>query len=302
VTVGAAAAREHAVAGMLLALAGACTFATMDTFVKLASQQVPVLQILLVVFVVHPLVPLLWALRRGSLAALRTHRPLVHFGRGLLMLAGSIGFFHALAALPLADAYALVFTMPLITTGLAVLMIGEAVGGRRLVAIAVGFLGVLVALRPGLGVMQPAALGALACAFCWGLANALVRRLGAVETAESFVVYGSLVVALGIAPGALWDWEPPSREAWLLMLAAGLCGGMAALMVASAFRAAPAALVAPFQYVQLPIGVVVGLLLFGDRPDALVLLGGAIVIGSGLYLLQHEAKAGSTLARRARPG
>ena len=283
-------AAPRVVAGMLTALAGALGYTAMDTVVKLLTARLPSVQILFVVYGVGVLPPLLWCLATGNAAALRSRRPLVQLVRGLAMLLASMLFFHALSRLPLADAYALLFTMPLIVTALSVPMLGEPVGWRRLVAVIVGFAGVLVMLRPGAGIVEPAALGVLGCAVAAGFSNVLIRRFGAVETAESFVVYGNLIAVIGTLPFAASVWVTPTAAEMLLLLMAGLLGGLAALAVTTAYRVAPAALVAPFQYMQMPGGLLTGYLLFGDLPEALMLLGAAIIIGSGLYILHREAR------------
>ncbi|HMR32415.1 MAG TPA: DMT family transporter [Geminicoccaceae bacterium] len=285
-------AAPRVVAGMLMALAGALGYTAMDTVVKLLTAHLPSVQILFVVYGVGLLPPLAWCLATGNAAALRSRRPLVQLVRGLAMLLASLLFFHALSRLPLADAYALLFTMPLIITALSVPMLGEPVGWRRLAAVIAGFLGVLVMLRPGSGIVEPAALGVLACAAAAGFGNVLIRRFGAVETAESFVVWGNLTVVVGTLPFAAAAWVTPTAAELPLLLVAGLLGGLAALAVTTAYRVTPAALVAPFQYMQMPGGLLTGYLLFGDLPEPLMLAGAGIIIGSGLYILHREARLG----------
>ena len=285
--------------GMLMALAAAFGYTAMDTVVKLLTARLPSVQILMIVYLVGVLPSLLWCVANGNRAALRSRRPLIQLVRGLAMLVASMLFFHALSRLPLADAYALLFTMPLIVTALSVLMLGEKVGWRRLAAIVVGFAGVLVMLRPGSGIIEPAALGVLGCAAAAGFGNVLIRRYGAVESAESFVVYGNLVAVAGTLPFAIAAWVQPDTGELLLLLVAGTLGGMAGLAVTMAYRVAPATVVAPFQYMQMPGGLLTGYLLFGDRPEALMLLGASIIIGSGLYILHREARTGAGPAVRS---
>ena len=285
-------AAPRVLAGMLMALAGALGYTAMDTLVKLLTARLPPVQILLIVYLVGVLPPLVWCLATGNGTALRSRRPLVQLVRGLAMLLASALFFHALSRLPLADAYALLFTMPLIITALSVPMLGERVGWRRLGAVLVGFAGVLVMLRPGSGMIEPAALGVLGCAAAAGFSNVLIRRFGAVESAESFVVYGNLIAVAGTLPFAAAVWVTPQAAELPLLLTAGLLGGLAGLAVTTAYRVAPAAVVAPFQYMQMPGGLLVGYLLFGDLPEALMLLGAALIIGSGLYILHREARLG----------
>jgi drug/metabolite transporter (DMT)-like permease len=171
-------------------------------------------------------------------------------------------------------------------------MLGERVGWRRLGAVLVGFLGVLVMLRPGSGMIEPAALGVLGCAAAAAFSNVLIRRFGAVETAESFVVYGNLIAVAGILPFAAVVWVTPNAAELPLLLTAGLLGGLSGLAVTTAYRVAPAAVIAPFQYMQMPGGLLIGYLVFGDLAEPMMLLGAAIIIGSGLFILHREARLG----------
>lgn len=278
--------------GMLCALGGAACFVGMDSCVKLLAGRLPVLQTTFVIALIAPLPSLLWALRHGGLARLRTRRPLLQIGRGALMLAGTLGFFVAVSHMPLADAYALIFTMPLMITVLSVPLLGERVDPARWGAILLGLLGVLIMLRPGGGLIGPAAFAALGGALCYALVNLIVRRAGASETAEAFVVWGNLTMAAGAALLQPWLWTPPALADLPILALGGLLGGSAFLLVALAFQKAPAAVAAPFQYTQMIWGVLLGLVLFGDRPDPVVLLGGAIVIAAGLFVLHRETRRG----------
>ncbi len=210
------------------------------------------------------------------------------------MLLGSNLFFFALSVMSLADAYALLFTQPLVITILSIPMLGEKVGWRRWAAVCVGFIGVLIMLRPGAGLAEPAAIAVLGCSLLWGFGFLLVRKYSTVETSESFVIIGNLMVAIGTLPLAIWLWTLPQGHEWLYLLLAGLLAGVATVSLITAYRLAPAAIVAPFQYTQLPIGVVIGLVIFGDVPELIVLLGAAIIIGSGLYILHRETMLKST--------
>ncbi len=276
--------------GILLALTGALFFTVMDTFVKITSERLPTPVILFFVFMISALVPLSWCAASRRLQALRSRKPWVQLIRGIAMLLGSTFFFYALSVMSLADAYALLFTQPLLITVLSIPMLGERVGWRRWAAVAVGFVGVLIMLRPGAGLIEPAAIAVLGCSLLWGFGFLIVRKYGAVETGESFVVFGNLIVALGIAPLAIWFWVQPSGIEWLYLVLAGLLAGVATLTLTTAYRRAPAAVVAPFQYTQLPIGMVIGFFVFGDLPETAVLVGAGIIIASGLYILHRETR------------
>lgn len=275
-------------AGMLCALFGAACFVGMDSCVKLLAGRLPVLQTTFLIALIAPLPSLLWSLRHGGLGRLATRRPALQLARGLLMLLGTLGFFLAVSHMPLADAYALMFTMPLMITGLSRPLLGERVDPARWVAIVVGLAGVLIMLRPGGGLLGAYAFAALGGALCYALVNLIVRRAGAGETAEAFVVWGNLTMAAGAALVQPWLWTTPALADLPILLLGGVLGGLAFLLVALAFQKAPAAVAAPFQYTQMIWGVLLGLVLFGDRPDPFVVLGGAVVIAAGLVILQRE--------------
>jgi drug/metabolite transporter (DMT)-like permease len=275
---------------MLCALGGAACFVGMDSCVKLLAGRLPVLQTTFLIALIAPVPSLLWTLRHGGLARLATRRPVLQAGRGLLMLLGTLGFFLAVSHMPLADAYALIFTMPLMITALSVPLLGERVDLPRWAAILVGLAGVLIMLRPGGGLLGPYAFAALGGALCYALVNLLVRRAGTSETAEAFVVWGNLTMAGGAALLQPWLWTTPAASDLPILLLGGILGGLAFLLVALAFQKAPAAVAAPFQYTQMIWGVLLGLLLFGDRPDPVVLLGGAVVIAAGLFVLHRETR------------
>lgn len=289
-TLAARESRAAIVRAILLTLAAYASFSTMDTLVKLLSARFPPVQIACLVAAAGLLPPLLSALLQGEPRRLASRVPGLQILRGLLMLVGGVAAFTGYALLPLADAYTIAFTQPLIVIALSWPLLGERVGWRRWAAVLVGFLGVLVMLRPGAGVLGVGALAAGVNAVCNGLALALVRRAGMRDAAEASAFWGNAVIAAGAALALPWLWVAPGLLDLGLFLLAGLCSGASFLMLAAAYRLAPAGIVAPFQYSQMPYAILVGLLVFGDRPDPLALLGAAIVIGSGLYVIRSETR------------
>lgn len=283
--------------GILAMLAAIGLFSTMDAIIKSIHDHVGTVQILFFrsLFALLPLLPVIRA--EGGAAALRTRRPWAQLAYGLLMMGFLLCFFTALGLLPLADVYAVNFASPLFITALSLPLLGEPVGPRRWAAVLVGFAGVLVILRPGAGVLTLGGLVALAAAAFYALGMIQVRRLARTETSGSIVFWFCVI---GTAASALllpFLWRAPRPLDWPLLAAVGILGGLGQVLVTHAYRLAPAALVSPFQYTSMLWGLAYGAVLFGDRPDAMTLLGSAVVIGSGIYLLQREARR-----RRAVPG
>ncbi len=265
-------------------------FGVMDTLVKWLTAGYPVMQLVFVrsgVSVVLFLVLLPWL---GGWASLRTRRPFAHALRAVFGLASVTLFFLAFRDLPMADVYALSFVAPLFITALSVPILGEPVGWRRWAAVLAGFAGVTVMLRPDAGMPVGPALMALAAALFYALAMLSIRALARTETATATVVYLLAVMMAASGAVALPGWVPPSAADWGLMAAMGAAGTGAQFAITHAFRLAPAAVVAPFEYTGMLWAVGFGWAVFGDVPTADILTGAAVIIASGLYILHRESR------------
>jgi drug/metabolite transporter (DMT)-like permease len=290
--VAASTAGDRPLRGILLMVGGIGAFATMDALVKWLTSDYPVAQIIAlrswfglpVLFLVVHL--------EGGVRALRSRRPFAHLGRYLLVLGLSFSFFWALSQMKLVDAVAITFAAPILITALSVPLLGEVVGWRRWAAIAFGFAGVLVMLRPGMGVFQWAALVVLASAIFYSLLMITTRALKSTESTASLIFYpqaGMSLTGIAIAPAV---WTPPTAPDLLLFALAGTFGSVGILCLTHAFRLAPAAVVSPFEYTALIWATALGFLLWSELPDAITVAGAAIVSTSGLYILYREtAKA-----------
>jgi drug/metabolite transporter (DMT)-like permease len=282
-------------------------FASMDAMIKRAAEDYPTGQIVFFRNALAFVPVLLFLARAGGLGSLRTTRLGGHLVRGLTGVASMFFFFLALGLLPLADAIALGMSGPIFLTALSVPLLGEKVGVRRWSAVIVGFIGVLVMVRPGSGVFDPAALTALAGAFFYALAMVAIRRLSRSEPPGAIVFYFTLfAAAVGlltlplawVAPGWVAPWIAPDTVGWLMLVGIGLIGGTAQLTLTYAFKLAPVAVIAPFEYGALVFGIGYGFVFWSEIPDRFVLLGAAIVVASGLYILYREAQL-RRLARSA---
>lgn len=243
------------------------------------------------------LLPLLWLIaREGGVAALKPRHPRLVALRSVLMAIDMVLVFFAFSTLPLADAYTVIFTVPMLVTALSVPLLGEHVGWRRWSATVVGFVGVLIVLRPGFAEINWGHIAALASAFFFALSLIVVRRIGNDETG-SCLLFAMLVALIAVsAPVQPFVYVMPTPQDVALLIGLGLISGFAHIMLISAFRLAPSAVVSPFQYSQIVWGVLFGLWLFGDRPDRWVIAGSAVIIASGLYILWRE-----TVRRRQAP-
>ncbi len=242
---------------------------------------------------VFGLIPVLWLIRRAGPQVLATRHPGQHIVRGLFGAGAAFSFFWAFGQMPLADAYAIAFTAPLFMTALSVPLLGERVGLRRWMAVAVGFVGVLVMLQPdaeAAGFLSWGAVAAFAGAFCYATHGILIRRMARTDTNEAIILYGALVIATLSAATLPFAFIWPRPIDFLMLAATGLVGGFGVLCLTQAFRLAAPAILAPFEYTAMIWGVLFGITIWGDIPSLWVLLGASIVAASGLYILHRETR------------
>jgi len=197
--------------------------------------------------------------------------------------------------MPLADVFGIAFSAPIFVTAFSVPLLGERVGIRRWSAVVVGFLGVLVMVRPDSGLFASASWIALFATVLYALGQIFVRDLTRTETTICIVFYVTLTTTVVSATAMPFVWVTPSPGDAALLAAVGILGGLAQLAFTRAFRLAPAAVVSPFDYTGLLYAGVIGYAVWGDVPTLTFLVGAAIVMASGLYILHRETR----LARRA---
>lgn len=265
------------------------SFALLDTLLKLLAQHYPPFQVGAMRGAASLPFLALPALLTGNAHILRPERWRWHVMRGLLMVFVMATFIYALRVLSLADTYAIFLSAPLIVTALSVPLLKEHVGWRRWTAIAVGMCGVLVMLRPsGTGLLTMGAVAALAAAVGYALNVISLRVLTRTETAASITLWQMVVMVLVTGGIAAVQWVPIRLEHWGWIAAIGAVGALATRMLTEAFRAAPASLVAPFEYTALPWGVLLDWVIWSALPSTRVLWGGGLVIASGLFLIWRE--------------
>lgn len=225
----------------------------------------------------------------GGVRSLITSKWPWHLLRTLLATGAMFGFFYGLARMPLVDALTLGFTAPLMVTALSVPMLGEHVGWRRWIAVSVGFVGVLIILRPGGGEFTFAAVAVLFAAFCYACMAITARRLSTTESSYALSVYviaGPMLVSLALLGQGTW--QAPDMDGWLLFTLAGACSVIAWIGIIGGYRRASPALLAPFEYTALIGGAVAGYLIWDELPDRWVVLGATIIIASGLFVVFRE--------------
>jgi len=224
----------------------------------------------------------------GGLGSLRTSRWKWHLLRTLFATGAMFGFFYGISRMPLVNALTIAFTAPLFVTGLSVPFLGEHVGWRRWLAVVVGFIGVLIVLRPGPGMFTPAAIGVIIAAICYAGLALTARKLAATESSFSLAVYvvtGPFLVSAILIPG---DFTAPTAGGWFFFVLAGICSAMAWVGIVGGYRRAPPAMLAPFEYTALIGAAIAGYLIWDEVPDVWVIAGGLVIITSGLFIVYRE--------------
>jgi drug/metabolite transporter (DMT)-like permease len=274
--------------GIYLKLASLALFCTMDAMVKALGDVYGPFQLMLFrnAVAMVPIAVIVW--RAGGLRVVRSNRPWLQAARVLAGIGSTAGFFYVFPRMPLVDAYAISFAAPLFMVALSVPLLGEQVGWRRWTAVAVGFFGVIVMLDP-LGISFHAiSLVVLGATFCYSLSTVLVRLTSRYDSDATTLFWFAIVSSVLSFGAAIPDWVWPSPIDWLLLVVLGLLGGVAQILVTRAWRLAPAAVLAPFDYAGIVLAVLYGYLWFKEEPSWTVWLGLPLVIGSGLYILHRE--------------
>lgn len=279
--------------GMALRAAAALSFSLMYALMKWAATLEPVSAGEMVFYrsLFGLPVVLFWVLRsKGGLASLSTRRPMVHVWRCALGVTGILLIFQGLKLLPLADATTIGFTAPIFATLLSILFLKEKVGRHRWTAVVLGFLGVLVMVRPGAEGAPPLAglLFALGGAFVAAAVTVTLRQLGKTESATAIVFWFFVACATVGGVLTLIDGHSHSWVVLAVLAAGGLAGGLAQLLMTTSLQHAPVSALAPLDYLQMVGAVVLGWLLLSDAPTAATLAGAALIAGSGLYTAWRE--------------
>ncbi|MDB5408485.1 MAG: multidrug transporter permease [Rhodospirillales bacterium] len=269
-----------------MTLAALMLFSIQDTFSKLLAVTYHPLEIAFVRFLTMLVLILPFLLRRPG--ALRSNMPGRQLVRGLTMFGATTLFILGLSHLPIAEATAIGFVSPLFVTALSIPMLGETIGPRRWAAVVVGFIGVLVVIRPGTSAFQPAALFPIASSTFWALGIVLTRTMHGADKTLTILIYSTLI---GFCVSGLtmpFVWRTPDLAALAMMTAQGTLSTIGQALMIAAFGRAGASVLAPFSYSQMLWATALGYAVFNTIPDTLTGIGSAIIIASGLYILHRE--------------
>ena len=238
-----------------------------------------------------PVAAVVW---HAGLSQLKTSRPWVHVFRGMLMFSALSLFFRGLRDVPLAEGIAVAFTAPLFVTALSAPVLGEKVGIQRWSAVLVGFAGVLIILRPGSDAFRSDSFYIIGAALCFACVMVFTRRFSRTETNAAIYAYSTTVAGLCTLPFLNFHWVAPVDEHLWWFVALGLVGGAGSFLMIVAYRNAPAAVNATFDYTALIWSAAWGWLVWRDIPEPRVWIGAAIVVACGLFITYREAWVGRT--------
>jgi drug/metabolite transporter (DMT)-like permease len=278
--------------GALWVLFSGLLFTVMAAMVKTLGARLDSFQVAFfrALFGLMAVLPFLWGSRIGRL---RTRRPIMHVVRGLMGVSAMLCGFYAITHLSLADATALSFTRPLFLVVLSVFFLGEVVRARRWTATALGFLGMVIMMRPG-GAVDHAAFVALAGALLVAGVSVLVKKMTLTENAVSMLFYfGVISTGVALIP-ALLVWQTPTWLELAMMVAVGALAASGQSFMIRAFAAAEASAISPFDYVRIVYAALFGVFVFGEVPDIWTITGAGIIVASTLYIAQRE----TAVARR----
>lgn len=274
--------------GIILVLIASVIFAVSDATGKLMVATLPPLEASWIRSVVVVLITVPVVLWRRGVAALRTSHPFIQIGRAMSVWISSLLFLTGLSYLPLAETSAINFIWPLLITVFSVLLLGEKVGIRRAMATLVGFIGMLIIVRPGSSAFQAAALLPVSAAILWAFASVLTRFMTSTESADTTIAWSAIVMAIASTLAVPFVWVTPSWYEIGLGVIVGLGSASGHAMVIVAFSRTSASALAPYAYLQLVWATICGYVLFGSIPDRWIIFGACIIVASGLYTIHRE--------------
>ena len=265
-------------------------FSSLDASAKYLSNELPLWVLLWGRYFFNFLFVALFFLRGAPADIIHTRKLKLQILRSIFLVAATVTFWRALVFLPLADCVVILFVSPLLVTILAAPILGESVGSHRWTAVILGFVGVMVVMRPGITIFDWVSILPLITALLYAGVQISTRILGRTEGALTTLLYSSTGGVIICTIGVLFFWVTPSFEQWLVLGWLGFLGAVGHYLMIKAYEIAPASLLAPFDYTTLIWATILGFVMFGDLPDAWTVVGAIIIMSSGLYLIRRESR------------
>jgi drug/metabolite transporter (DMT)-like permease len=268
----------------LLFLIAVALLATMDMVVKFASSSLSTPQIVWGRYVSQFVSMVVIVGPAGILTCCRSKIPQLHITRAIILFGANFAFMAALRYLPLIEANVVGFASPLLLTALTYPVLGERVGFGRWAAVIAGFIGVLIVLEPGTAMFQWAALLPLMMAVCAAIYHVMTPIVARVEDPAISIYFLGIIGAISMSLVVPWFWTQPDMLGWAMLFVIGVLGTIGHLLIVRAFAYAPASMLAPFFYVHLIWATIYGWFIFSDIPKIATLIGGGLIIVSGIYV------------------
>jgi drug/metabolite transporter (DMT)-like permease len=285
-------ARDHVLRAILAILFSVACFSVLNAISKTLTQAYPVVQVIWARYAFAFVFMMALFLPRSGLALFRWHNVASQVVRGLLLFFSSYLYFHGLVYLPLATAASISLTSPLVVTALSSRFLGEPVGPRRWIAVCIGFVGALIVVRPGHAHFEWHSLLIVASTLCSAFYQLFSRRYGQAERPDASATMATIVGTVAATPLLPFEWMTPAFGwDWALFVCIGVMAGVGHYFLTIAFSQAPAAVIAPFNYVQLIGAAMLGYLVFDSIPDFWTWVGAGVIVFSGLYLGHAERLA-----------
>ena len=292
---------NRTIQGIGLMLLGIGALTLNDAFMKSAVEQHPLGPSLFLRSCFSAAFLILFLAVLGRVAELRWSSLKNQVISGIYMVLSTAMFVYALRGLPLSTATVIIYVSPLVVTALAPLMLQEHVGWRRYAAVAVGFAGVVIVIRPGFTEFRPELAAALGGAIVIALRDILTRKMISQETSYSIILFSALFCCLAYAPWSYLLWDTDVRIPWMLLGFSALSFTLAQFLIAEAFRRANASVASPFKYSGVIYAGIIGFLLWGEVPDQYILIGASMIVGSGVFIVLRERRIARSIRQNRAP-
>jgi len=270
-------------------------FVLMDVLIKKLSSDFNTFQIVFFrcFFGLFPVLTMMYITK----SSLKTNKINLHLLRAIIACLAMFSFFKAFGILPLADVSSISFASIMIITILAIFILSEKVGIRRWIAIFFGFIGVLIVFRPGTSLFSYYSLLPLFGAVALSFAIIIMKKLLSYDAPPTCSFYLHVFVALIYLPFLITNWQQPSFNSWIMLIGMGFCGGIAQILLTSAYRLTTVNLLQPFDYTAIIWAITFGMIFFNDYPDRYVIIGSIIIVISTYYIIYRETKLGKQINR-----
>lgn len=270
--------------GVLVMVLGMIILASTDAVSKYLTLSFAVIQILWIRYMVFALIGSFLVLKKSGVQGLRTKRPIAQVVRALILTGTNFMAVLTLSLMPMADAHAILAIAPLMVTAVSAPILGEVIGQRRWIAVSVAFAGVLIILRPGVGVFDPVSLIPLAVAVSFSAYTVLTKVISRDDENETTLFYTGVIGLISLTTIGPFFWIQPDPIDWFWLLLAAVLGSMAHVFIITALHLAPASVLQPFNYTMLVWATLLGYLIFNNLPDVWTVLGALTIVASGLFV------------------